>query len=63
MHIDYCAPREKGSACTDPNPTEHLLRCRAYAEACRKHSRYIAEIQQYLPGWMPVPPTPLKKAQ
>jgi hypothetical protein len=32
---------------------EPLLRYRAYEAACQKHTKEIAAIQKYMPGWMP----------
>ncbi|MEN0053650.1 MAG: hypothetical protein AAGC65_08270 [Mucilaginibacter sp.] len=35
--------------------TEHepLLRYQAYLAACAKYTKEIADIQKYIPGWMP----------
>jgi len=42
----------------DQSDYELMLRYQAYQTVCNKYSREIAAIQQYLPGWVPSPPTP-----
>jgi len=59
MHLAYSAidinnqhPQQ------DNSHNERMLRYLAYLVTCQKYSREIAEIQKYLPGWAPSPPTP-----
>ena len=55
MHLIYSAlrPLQQNAMQTTENPTELALRYRAYLSACDKHRNTIADIQKYLPGWMP----------
>jgi hypothetical protein len=55
MHLIHSAlgPLQQNVAQTNQDPTELQVRYRAYLEACDKHRDTIADIQKYLPGWMP----------
>ena len=57
MHIAYSALQQ---STTDnqynemPQPDhEPLLRFQAYQEVCNKYNKEIAEIQKYIPDWVP----------
>jgi hypothetical protein len=57
MYIAYSALQKpsvdnqsNNTAQTDHEPS---LRYYAYLAACAKYSKEIADIQKYLPGWMP----------
>ena len=38
------------------NP-EQQIRYEAYQDICNKYRREIADIQKYMPGWQPSPPS------
>jgi len=63
MHLAYSALNVSSNSRPQtikrdrPADNEKLLRYRAYLAACHKYSREIAEIQQYMPGWLPCSPT------
>ncbi|CAN5448506.1 hypothetical protein BH09BAC6_BH09BAC6_18380 [soil metagenome] len=56
MHIAYSAlnqtstPNQSNSQATQ---NDIMLRYQAYQATCSKYSSQIAQIQKYLPGWMP----------
>ena len=61
MHIAYSALNQtsnQNQTNYPANQNERLLRYQAYQHTCHKYSSHIAEIQKYLPGWVPNPPTP-----
>lgn len=54
MYIAYSALNNndnKSQEHTDDPLTQ--LRYRAYKQACEKHRHNIAQIQKYMPGWLP----------
>ena len=57
MYIAYSSLQQPSVDNQQNNPiqTDHepTLRYRAYQAACAKYSKEIADIQKYLPGWMP----------
>jgi hypothetical protein len=56
MQLVYSALRHSGKK----QNSRASARYRGYLAACQKHRETIAAIQQYLPGWQPLPPSPLK---
>ncbi|MBS1503796.1 MAG: hypothetical protein JST32_17130 [Bacteroidetes bacterium] len=52
MHLIHSAMQQNDLQPAE-NPSELQLRYRAYLDACKKHERYIREIQKHLPGWLP----------
>jgi DNA-binding LacI/PurR family transcriptional regulator len=57
MHIAYSAFRTTGK---HPANKTTSARYQGYLAACQKHGQTIAAIREYLPGWEPLPPSPLK---
>lgn len=56
MYVAYSAFQQQAETNRQNLPSaqnELHLRYQAYQIACSKHSRYIAEIQKYFPGWKP----------
>ena len=57
MYIAYSALQTLAQQPKTENPenlsSDLLLRYQAYQTACSKYHREIADIQKYLPGWMP----------
>jgi hypothetical protein len=54
MYIAYSALRETEKLSPNQSSDQQIQqRYQAYLVACAKHRRYINEIQQYHPGWMP----------
>ena len=53
MYIAYSALRSKQKHSKPELSKELTQRCEGYQSACNKYRAEIAEIQKYLPGWIP----------
>jgi hypothetical protein len=48
-----CQSQPQAGGQHDQTNNEIVLRYQAYQNVCDKYSNEIADIQKYLPGWMP----------
>jgi len=56
MHLAYSAldiSENKQQGKQEQPGNDRVLRFRAYQTTCNKFSSEIAEIQKFIPGWMP----------
>jgi hypothetical protein len=53
MYLTYSAIKTNNYPQQDNSQNERQLRYLAYLATCQKYQWQIAEIQKYLPGWVP----------